>query len=76
MSVTWAAEYGWLSEPDLREWVAASRLNLLRGLPEHAAEPMVQIALQRYVTHVGPAIERMRQLDGDGSGRRPAAAAG
>lgn len=63
MGVTWAAEYRWLSEPELRDWVAASRLNLLRALPEHAAEPAVQTSLQRYVTHVGPAIERVRQLD-------------
>ena len=73
MRVTWAAEYRWLSEPDLRDWVAASRLNLLRALPEHVAEPAVQTALQRYVTHVGPAIERLRQLDGDATSEAVAA---
>ena len=62
MGVTWAAEYRWLSEPGLRDWVAASRLNLLRALPDHAAEPAVQTALQRYVTNVKPALERVKQL--------------
>ncbi len=69
MSRTWRTEYGWLGEPDVARWVAGSRLNLLRDLPEHAAEPAVQTALQRYLTSVGPAIERLRQLDGP---RRPA----
>ena len=41
-----------------------SRLNLLRALPEHVAEPSVQTALERYLTHVGAAIERLQQLDG------------
>ena len=39
MGVTWAAEYRWLREPELSAWVAQSRLNLLRALPDHAAEP-------------------------------------
>ena len=72
MSLTWATEYRWLSEPDLSAWVAQSRLNLLRALPDHAAEPSVQTSLQRYLTHVGPAIERLRQLDGARPAQRPA----
>ena len=66
MSRTWASEYGWLSEPELSAWVAQSRLNLLRALPDHAAEPSVQASLQRFLTHVRPGIERLRQLDGGG----------
>jgi hypothetical protein len=64
MRVTWAAEYGWLREPELAAWVAGSRLNLLRALPDHAAEPPVQRALQRFLTHVGAAIERLGELEG------------
>jgi NAD(P)-binding Rossmann-like domain len=56
---TWSAEERWLSEPDLSAWVAKSRLNLLRGLPDHAAEPSVQAAVMRYLTHVRTAIERL-----------------
>ena len=64
MRLTWTAEYRWLSEPDLAAWVARSRLNLLRALPDHAAEPAVQASLQRFLTHVRPAIDRLTQLDG------------
>jgi hypothetical protein len=67
MSRTWRTERRWLDEPDLSAWVAASRLNLLRALPDHAAEPPVQGALERYLTNVRPALERMKQLDGPGS---------
>jgi hypothetical protein len=59
VSRTWTTESRWLSEPDVSAWVAESRLNLLRALPEHAAEPSVQAAVQRYLTHVRPAIERL-----------------
>jgi hypothetical protein len=76
MSLTWAAEYRWLSEPDLSAWIARSRLNLLRALPEHAGEPAVRTALKRYLTHVGPATERLRHLDGGGPAERPASTAG
>ncbi len=59
MSRTWKTEGRWLSEPDLSAWTADSRLNLLRALPDHVAEPPVQAALQRYLTHVTTAVERL-----------------
>jgi hypothetical protein len=68
MRRTWRTELRWMSEPDLAAWVAKSRLNLLRGLPDHLAEPDVQAALNRYLTHVGAATERLAELDA--SGRR------
>jgi hypothetical protein len=61
---TWQVEQQWLREPDVSGWVAASRLNLLRGLADHAAEPPVRAAIERFLTHVGPATERLRELDG------------
>jgi hypothetical protein len=64
VSRTWRTERRWVSEPDLSAWVAESRLNLVRALPAHAAEPDVQEAVKRYLTSVGPAVERMKQLDG------------
>ncbi len=67
MSRTWRTEGRWLSEPDLSAWVAASRLNLLRALPDHAAEPSVQAAVKRYLTHVGAAIERLEHVHGSSS---------
>ncbi len=59
MCGTWNAEARWLGEPDIFRWMAQSRLNLMRGLPDHAAEPKVQAAIKRYLTHVGTAIERL-----------------
>ena len=67
MSRTWRTEGRWLSEPDLSSWVAQSRLNLLRALPDHADEPSVQNAVKRYLTYVRAAIERLKQLDGSRS---------
>ena len=60
---TWQVEQRWLREPDISRWVAKSRLNLLRGLPDHAADPPVKAAIERFLTHVGPATERLRELD-------------
>ena len=67
MSCTWIATERWLDEPDLSAWVAQSRLNVLRALPDHAAEPSVQTAVKRYVTHLSAARERLKQLDGSSS---------
>ena len=64
VSRTWRTEGRWLSEPDVSAWVAQSRLNLLRALPDHIDEPSVQAALKRYLTHVRAAIERLTELDG------------
>ena len=67
MSRTWRTEQRWLSAPDVAAWLAGSRLNLLRALPDHLADPPVQVAVQRFLTHVGAAIERLEQIDGSGS---------
>jgi hypothetical protein len=67
MSRTWRTEGRWFSQPDISTWVAQSRLNLVRGLPDHAAEPSVQTALKRYLTHLGAATERLKRLDGSSS---------
>jgi NAD(P)-binding Rossmann-like domain len=60
---TFEVEQQWLGEPDLGEWIAASRLNLLRGLPERAGDPKVQAALERFLSNVGPATERLAELE-------------
>jgi hypothetical protein len=67
MSRTWRTEFRWLSEPDVSAWVAGSRLNLLQALPDHAAEPSVQVAVKRYLTRVAAAIERLKQLAAPGN---------
>jgi hypothetical protein len=63
---TWRTEGRWLSDSDLSAWMAESRLNLLRALPDHADEPSVQTAVKRYLTHVSAAVERLKQLDAAG----------
>jgi hypothetical protein len=60
---TWQVEQRWLREPDIAGWIAASRLNLLRGLPDKASDQTVKGAVERFLTYVGPAIERLRELD-------------
>ena len=60
---TWQVEQRWQREPDVAGWVAESRLNLLRGLSDQAADPPVKAAIGRFLTYVGPAIERLRELD-------------
>ena len=59
MSRTWMAAWAWSKEPDVSAWIAESRLNLLRALPDHAHEPRVREAFVRYSNNVGPAIERL-----------------
>jgi len=75
MRGTWSAAERWMSEPDLSAWVANSRLNLLRALPDYATEPSVQTAVKRYLTHVSAAIERLTQLDGSSSWKGQASGA-
>lgn len=62
MSRTWRTEGRWLNEPDVSAWVAASRLNLLRAIPDYATEPSVQTAVQCYLTHVNAAVDRLKVL--------------
>jgi hypothetical protein len=63
MSRTWRTEARWSSEPDVAAWVAASRLNLIGALPDHADEPSVRAAVKRYLTYVEAAVDRLSQLD-------------
>ena len=67
MRRTFVTEQLWMSESDIAEWLAESRLDLLRGLPDHAGEPSTQAALERFVTHVGDAVERLGELSASGS---------
>jgi hypothetical protein len=53
------AALGWSKEPGVAAWIAASRLDLLQALPEHLHEPLAQEAVSRFLTNVGPAIDRL-----------------
>ena len=60
---TFQIEQRWLQEPEVAEWIARSRLNLLRGLPDKLGEPVARAAVERFVANVAPAIERLQQLE-------------
>ena len=59
LAATWRTEGDWLAEPDIAAWVGASRLNLLRALPEHQHEPRAVEAVTRYLTHVGDGSHKL-----------------
>ena len=65
-ATTWRAESDWLREPDLAEWIAGSRLNLLGALADHAGEESVGRSLERYLTNVSAATTRLVSLSRTG----------
>lgn len=69
---TWRTEGMWLGEPDLAAWIASSRLNLLRALPEHQHKPEAQAAVTRYLTNVGDAIAALERIAVNGAATREA----
>lgn len=60
---TFQVEQRWLQEPDLARWIAGSRLNLLRGLTERLNEPVAKAGVERFVTYIAPAIQRLQELE-------------
>ena len=71
---TWTTEQRWLSEPDVSSWIAQSRLNLLRALPEHAGRavgPDRAGAIphpRRRRDRAAPAARRIRRAGGGRDG--------
>nr|WP_221382892.1 NAD(P)-binding protein [Actinoplanes polyasparticus] len=62
MAVSVAAAAAWSAEPDLKYWLANSRLNFLRGASERADEPAMQEAAQRSREFAQLAMKRLREL--------------
>jgi hypothetical protein len=56
------ADYRWAKEPDIAEWLEASRLNIGRGLRRRAAEPKVQKALERFADNIRPGLAKLAQF--------------
>lgn len=56
------AQATWLSDSDVREWLATSRLTPLRDAVQYLAEPAAQAAFMRYVGKAGPAIENLERI--------------
>lgn len=59
---TWVAADRWRGEPDVKSWIAHSRLNLTRGVSTKMDDPQVRAAVERYVAHLPKAIQNMRAL--------------
>ena len=65
MSRTWRTEGAMVERASTsrRGWPPRKLTNLLQALPDHAAEPSVQSAVKRFLTHVNAvAIERLEQF--------------
>jgi hypothetical protein len=62
LSRTRQTEASWRREPDIAEWVADSRLNLLKGVRDRLANPQVRDAAERIGTHVDEAVKRLPHL--------------
>lgn len=52
----------WGADPELADWVERCRLNLLRGVLDHAGEPLMASALERFGAHAGPGMRRLAEL--------------
>lgn len=59
---TWVAADRWRGEPDVKSWIAHSRLKLTRGVSTRMDDPRVRAAVERYVAHLPKAIQNMRAL--------------
>lgn len=57
-----SAARAWSGEPDLSAWIEGSRLNIFRGVLDHAEEPRMMLALERFGRHVKPGMTRATEL--------------
>ncbi len=62
LGATMLATNAWRNEPDLLQWLEASRLNLFRGVDQFASDPRMSDALQRYLGNLRPAMGKLREL--------------
>lgn len=60
--VTQSAHAAWRAEPDVTAWLRGSRLNALRGLEEHLADPAVRSAVTRLRDATAPALANLARL--------------
>jgi hypothetical protein len=55
-------EGGWLGDPDVIEWLEASRLNLVKGINDDPDHDTVVALQTRFLTALGPAIGKLEVL--------------
>lgn len=59
---TQSVERVWRAEPDINEWIGASRLNVLGAVPEHLDDPRIQASSERSRRHREEAATKLPQL--------------
>jgi hypothetical protein len=52
----------WNEHADVTDWLERSRLNISRGMFDHASEPRMSDAITRLLTFTDPAIENLKKL--------------
>jgi hypothetical protein len=56
------AQARWATTPDVARWMEGSRLNGARGMAEHASEPRMKAAIDRYLESADPARTNAARL--------------
>ena len=62
------ARVTWFADPDVREWLARTRLTPLHKAQEHLTDPASQAGVGRMIANTGPAIENLQRLLGTNDG--------
>jgi hypothetical protein len=57
-----AAQLAWNAEPDVSTWLDGARLNAVSALNDHVGDPDVQVALERYITNIEPALANLEKF--------------
>jgi len=60
-----SAELQWREAPDVQAWIDASRLNMIRELPETTEPDRLQDLQGRFLTAIFPALTRLQELAAD-----------
>jgi hypothetical protein len=53
-------ELRWGDAPDLQDWMERARLNPVRGMEQRADDPRVRELQGRFLTAVGPALDKLQ----------------
>jgi hypothetical protein len=60
-------EMGWRDAPDIAAWLESSRLNLMKGIDQDPDHDRVTQLQGRFLTALGPALEKFEKLTADAS---------
>jgi len=60
--VSQRSRLAWMAEPDLDQWLNATRLGFFRGIAEHLTDPEDQANLMSMMQNTGPALENLDRI--------------